>query len=166
MGGAIAILGAIISIQRGLHVPIWVWVAVGIIGLFIAQFLAFHKIASRLIPAEQIEKVLKKLGELRIEGVNMRNGGMKLKTEDEAANWINGVNKWRNKVISEIEKISPAEAQIFHTVDIIKTKHFRNTVNKEHQKYLRVLSDRTENIKKLVQRFTLENLAMRSRIEK
>ena len=44
MGFAGGTIGAILSIQRGLDVPIWVWVAIALVGLFIAQFLAFHKI--------------------------------------------------------------------------------------------------------------------------
>lgn len=163
MGGAIAVIGAIISIQRGVDVPIWVWVAIGIIGLSVAQFLAFHKIASRLIPAEQMEATLKRLGKLRVDGVHMRNKGMKLKTKDEVANWIKEINAWQRKVISEIKGISSAEAEIFRTVDVITAKRFQRAVNADHQKYLRVVSDRTENIKKLVQRFTSESLANRSR---
>ncbi len=166
MGFAGAAIGAILSVRQGLGIPIWVWIVIALVGLFIAQFLAFHKVASRLIPAEQTEESLKKLGELRIEGVKMRNKGMKLKTNEEVDKWINKIGGWQRKVISEIEKISPAEAQIFKSIDLIKAKRFKNAVNARHQKYLRILSDRTENIKQLVQRITPENLAVRSRIEK
>lgn len=159
-------IGYAVNVWQNSEIPSWVWVIIAILGIFVAQFLAYHQIASRLIPAEQIEKTLKRLGELRVSGVNMRNKGMKLKTKGEVANWINEVNTWHDKVISEIEKISLAEAEIFRTVDIIKTGLFQDTFNANHQKYLRVLSDRTENIKKLVQRFTPENLTKRYRIEK
>jgi hypothetical protein len=161
-GGGIA---HALNIWPGLKIPVWVWPVAVVLGIFVAQFLAYHKLASRLIPDEQIEKTLKRLGELRVEGVNMRNAGMALGTEAAVSNWINEVNAWQNKVISEIKKISPAEAEIFRTVDIIKAGVFENPVNEKHQKYLRVLSDRTENIKKLVQKFTPETLVARSGTE-
>lgn len=154
-----------LNICPGLKIPVWVWLVAVVLGIFVAQFLAYHKLASRLILGEQIEKTLKRLGELRVGGVNMRNAGLALRTEATVSNWINEVNAWNNKVISEIKKISPAEAEIFRTLDIIETRVLGNTVNAEHQKYLMVLSDRTENIKKLVQKFTPETLVTRSRIE-
>jgi len=40
----VGIIGIIINIWQELAVPIWVWVAIIIVGLFIAQFLAFHKL--------------------------------------------------------------------------------------------------------------------------
>jgi len=37
-------IGTIVNIWQGFDIPTWVWIALAILGLFIAQFLAFHKV--------------------------------------------------------------------------------------------------------------------------
>lgn len=44
MGFGFGIIGTILDIWQELAIPIWVWVAIGLGGLSIAQFLAFHKL--------------------------------------------------------------------------------------------------------------------------
>jgi|GEM_PF-5799710 len=44
IGVLFAVIGAIVDIWQELDISMWVWVAIGLLGLFIAQFMAFHKV--------------------------------------------------------------------------------------------------------------------------
>ena len=152
-------------------VPVWVWVGLAILGVFIAQFLAYHRIRHRLvnqvIMPKQIEEVLTQLAKLRAVGIALRNNGLLLKGEDEVDKWVKQVQGWKETVAKEIVKVSVSEANIFLTDDLIDTKLFKDKgINELHRVFLAMVSKNTEQIRELVERFSLENLAKRSSIEK
>ena len=150
-------------------VPVWVWVGLAILGVFIAQFLAYHRIRHRLInqviTPNQIEEVLTQLARLRAVGVALRNNGLSLKEKDEVDKWVKQAQGWKEAVAKEIVKVSVSEANIFLTEDLIDTALFKDKgINESHRVFLAMVSKNTEEIRKLVERYSLENLAKKSGI--
>ena len=72
-----------LNVLPQVEVPIWVWIGLAILGIFIAQFLAYRDMRSSLIKQvitpNQAEKVLTQLAMLRTSGVAMRNIGLEIK---------------------------------------------------------------------------------------
>lgn len=148
------------------RIPLWVWVALAVLGLFIAQFLAFHKIRERLTPVEQIEKILTCLAEFREIGVQLRNDGEQVFSKGKLNDWLLRVKSWHNEVLSEVTKLSTAEASLFDTEDRVDTQRYRNTpFSGEQRLYLAILNKDIEKILELVQRLAPQNLAQRSGIQ-
>lgn len=91
------------------QVPVCIWAIVVAVGLLVATFIVFHKLASRLVPAERLEETLSKLGELRTDGVNRRNewvGSKPKPSIDERDKFIEEFDNWKEQIISEMNKIS------------------------------------------------------------
>ena len=75
-------IGTVLSIQRDLDIPIWVWVVIVLVGLFVAQFLAFHKVrvqrdalqdkqsAKQIDLGEQLHSIVEEGRNLRILSVS------------------------------------------------------------------------------------------------
>ena len=161
---------AVLIFWQGFVIPIWVGIAIVILGLFLAQFLAFHeksskyhKLESRLLSAEQIESILQSLAYLRSKGVELRNSGIGLDEKDKVDRFIEAVTRWNEGVLSQIEKLSPSEATIFGTLDWVEFQSFEKTFSPEHDKYLRILSQRLISLKNLVLRYSQENVSRRSK---
>ena len=168
-GGGIAFA---LNLLPQMKISVWVWFGIAILGVFVAQFLAFHKkkgdfdkLSSYIVRAEHIENILTCLGNLRSEGVALRNDGTSLTSKEEVDEWIKTVDSWSEKVLSEIQKLSPSEASIFRTLDWITFPPFEHTFNPEHNKNLRMHSLRLINLKNLVLRYSLENLCRKSDFE-
>ena len=43
MGAIVAVVGIVLDIWQDLALPVWLWIFLGFVGLFFAQFLAFHE---------------------------------------------------------------------------------------------------------------------------
>ncbi len=99
IGIAGSAIGVILTIQRELNIPIWVWVAIGLVGLFIAQFLAFHKVRGQrdALKQNQIPKQIDLGEQLR----SLIEEGRKLRilsvTQGESPPLVMAEN-WRVKV--------------------------------------------------------------------
>lgn len=151
-------------------IPIWVWIVLAVLGLFVAQFLAFYKkrkqYEERVVTPEEVEETLTSLSELRTKGVALRNQGLTLQQSDEAKSWIQEVEHWRNLVKAKIGEISAAEASLFGTEDRVTPVEFHQPVNPKHGLYVGIITQDTEKIRELVQRLSPSNLAKKSGIEK
>jgi hypothetical protein len=92
--------------------------------------------------------ILSNLRELYGIGVGLRNEGMRINTEAQVEPWIDKVDEWNRKVISNIEQKSVVEATTFETLDLMPPREFQSVVNERHLLYLRVL---TEKLQRLIQ---------------
>ncbi len=56
IGGAGSLIGLYLNIYRDASIPIWVWIGIGVLSIFIVQFLVFHRVRvqrDRALAAEQ-----------------------------------------------------------------------------------------------------------------
>ncbi len=79
MGGIASVVGLIVGNIRGLAIPIWVWVVIGLPGLLIAQFMAFHnlklqrdKLESQLDDKYRRHLIKDTLGRFLSEGLQLQ----------------------------------------------------------------------------------------------
>lgn len=163
--------GYALNILPDVVIPVWVWVGLAILGVFVAQFLAYRDLRNRLIKQvitpNQIEEVLTRLARLREKGGALRFTGLELKDINEVPRWKGQVMTWRKQVEPEIVKLSPSEATIFRTGGIVDIELFKKkALNDEHAVFLEVITQDIENIRKLVERLSPENLTKRYSIEK
>ena len=164
-------IGYALNMLPDVVIPIWVWVGFTILGIIFAQFLAYRDVRNRFIKQvtipNQIEGILTQLAKLRATGVVLRNIGLELKEKDEVDKWIRQVQGWKEAVAKEIVKVSVSEANIFLTEDLVDTALFKDKgINELHRVFLAMASKNTEQIRGLVERYSLENLAKKSGIEK
>ena len=62
-----AIIGVTLDIKQDCNIPIWIWVAIGVISLFVAQLLAFHKVRMERDSAKaDIDVIMKKLRDFTV----------------------------------------------------------------------------------------------------
>jgi len=99
------------------------------------------------------DTIVKQLANLRSSGVALRNKGMNLDTTDKIDPWKNEIEEWNKATLYRIEKLSPPEAEMFRTLDWIKFPPFENALNAEHNKYLRILSQRLIKLESLISRY-------------
>jgi len=105
-------------------IPFSAWVILFILFLIIANFHAFYKISNKrdellkIINSQNaLDERLKLLAELRTMGVKIRNWGMSKKHKADIDKLINYRKKWKEVVIHTIDSISPAQAEVFKTLD-------------------------------------------------
>lgn len=150
-------------------IPNWLATTLIILAIFIAQFRVFHKLESRLIVADQIEKILTELTNLRSGGVDLRNEGMNLKNKDEVDKWIKSAEEWNESAMSKINELSLPEAGLYRTLDwvdfpIEPFEHLIRQISPEHLQTLRIHSQRLRSLRELVMRYTQLVVDRRSRI--
>ena len=142
-------------------------IALSIAMVLLVQGIVYYRIAKRLIPGERIEKYLKKIAELREEGVNnlLNVDKSTIKTEVDYNAFHARFVEWRDRLIPEIEKISPSQASIFK---VLGTFPFTEPIDgfPDVTKYnlaflLGIIREYTNRIKDMVDRFSLENLSNR-----
>lgn len=104
--------------------------------------------------AQETEKILVHLAELRTCGVSIRNEGMALDEENKLEPWIKKVDDWTKNVIDEIGQISKPDAEYFKTLNWVPAINFsRLILNPEHLKTLREHNERIERLEKLYQKY-------------
>ena len=110
----IAVVGWVAQIF-GTHVPGWLWVAVIILGVFIAQFLAWNdmrKERDRLHRYDVAQTTLTKLSVFRNDLISIQNE--KLTSETELGAWRQRYFDKRNEIINYLsQNVSQAEANLF-----------------------------------------------------
>jgi hypothetical protein len=170
-GYIFTILSAIPMFAEKIIIPSSVNVAFGLVGIFLAQFMAYHEnrkalltINRQILSHKKIEDVLKKLGELRTEGVNIRERGEKATNQKEIEQFMREVIDWKGKIITEIGSISTAEAEIFKTLDVLEIKCFKGAKTPEQQQYLCITTQYTRHLKDLIEKLAVQNIASQSTI--
>jgi len=142
-------------------------IALSIAIVLLVQGIVYYRIAKRLIPGERIEKYLKKIAELREEGVNnlLNVDRSTIKTEADYNAFHARFVEWRDRLIPEIEKISPSQASIFKVLGTFPfTKPiggFPDVTPYNLAFLLGIIREYTNRIKDMVDRFSLENLSNR-----
>lgn len=99
------------------------------------------------------EKPLKLLRQLRTDGVALRNTGIYLHSEEELRPWIKKFETWNKQVVNILEKQSQVEASTFEILNNWKSDlSFSNAINKEHEQYLRVITEKLKRLLEIMQR--------------
>jgi len=139
------------------NISLQVWVVLLFLFLIIANFHAFYKIsqkrdelAKKLDDRSKLNAKLHHLASLRTIGVELRNIGMPLKSENKINRWIDIRKKWKELVIRAIESISPAQAEVFQTLDLVQMRSFGTNMPPKLEHHLNMLSDEIENLKELI----------------
>jgi hypothetical protein len=116
IGGGIAVLGALGDM--GLEIPNWVWWAVGLGSIAIAQFLAWNAVRKerdQLRRYDIAQGTLTRLSEFRGALVGMQNE--QITTEAEFGGWRQRYSDLRVEIMDFIrDNVSPAEANLFETL--------------------------------------------------
>ena len=167
-GGGIAYA---LNILPKVVIPIWVWIGLALLGVFIAQFLAYRGIRSSLlkqvITPNQIEGVLTRLAELREEGNTLQLIGWGLKDIKEIPGFERKFSYWRKLVEDETAKLSPSAAVIFRTGGVVDIKLFKKkALDDKHAVILQSITQDMEKIEKTVEQLSPQNLAERLSIGK
>lgn len=141
------------------RLPIEVWIFLFLLFIIIANIHAFHKLRIQrdtlilqLENKEMLRGLLRVLAQLRTEGVALRNKGMSLSQEDNLGAWIDQYRNWKDRVISEIEKLSPAQAELFRTRDWVEIRPFSEEVPRDVKLFVNMLSDELKDLKTLIER--------------
>lgn len=137
------------------------WIVLLFIFLVVANINAFHKVRVQrdkfkdlLNDRQRIQDILKRLADMRKNGVALRNEGLDLRDRILVPKWIKKTEKWEKSVKAKIELLSPAEAEVFDTLDWVHNRQFPAEIPQEAYKRLNMLSDQLENLKELIERFT------------
>ena len=98
---------------KEIWITIWIWIVV--IGIFLAQVVIYYRVARRQIPGDKIEQALKEVADLRQEGVNqlLNVDANTIQKEKELQDFNEKVENWKKRLISKIEKVSPAQGANF-----------------------------------------------------
>ncbi len=139
------------------RLPNGFWVAAFIVFFILANIHAFHKLrlqrdklAEVLDDRDKINQTLSQLARLRTEGVALRNQAMSLEGEKAVSQWFGVYKSWQDRVMVQISNLSPAQAEIFRTLDLVKIRDLPGDLSKELQDYINMLSDETANLKVLI----------------
>ncbi len=161
------VVGLIVKFWLGKDIPIEYWILLVVAGVFIAQAVVYYRIARRQIPGERIEEGLKTISDLRADGVNKLQNvdTSSIKTPEDLKKFQDQFLKWRDKVISEIKKVSPSQASIFQVLGLVRfdvsINGYQGEVKAELEKTLREVADYADRMKEFVDRFSVENLTNR-----
>lgn len=153
----------------GKDIPNEYWILLLVVGTFITQSVAYYGVARRQIPGERIENGLRGISDLRADGVNrLQNVDTgSIRTAEDLKKFQDQFLEWRNRVVTEIEKVSSSQASIFRVLGLVKydvaLSGYQGAVKEELEKTLREIVDYGERIREFVDRFSVENLANRVR---
>jgi len=166
---AISYLFTAVIFRYDLPLKHWGSILGGILigSILLAQGYIHYRVARRLIPGERLEAQLTKIAELREEGVTKLQNieQSQIKTAEDYKKFHSQFVEWRDRLILEIAKVSPSQASIFRVLGTVQFKAsiegYQGDAKKELEKLLGIITDYTERIKKMVDRFSLENLSNR-----
>lgn len=138
-------------------IPLAILVVTITVGFALAPYWLYREIErekksleARIDVASVIEKKLQRLMNLRTVGVEMRNGGLQIASEDGLAVWVIEVRGWRDAAQSVIAEISPIDARMFETLNWFGAPSFKG-INDEHVMQLRILHRRLEIIERVAE---------------
>jgi hypothetical protein len=104
VGGILSAVGVVLNIVQGLTIPAWLLVVIGLMGLFVAQFLAFHRVKldrdhlqARLDDKARKTAICEAIGEFLNEGLQLRMQCADEKKEppnEKADDWAARVEKY------------------------------------------------------------------------
>lgn len=121
--GVGGLMGLLTAIFPNVQIPSWVWVFILVLGLMIAQFLAWHTIRlerDRLRKYNVTQDHLLVLGEYRSKLITHQN--KTLNSATELGKWIEQFNTLKAEASKYIaDNISPAEAKLFDRYGVFTT---------------------------------------------
>ena len=127
-------------------IPSWVWWAMGILGLTIAQFLAFHKMRIKQHPA------LAGLTKFLETGNDLFNTTVGDDTELE--HWHEQFNRWFDDTKFFIQKsLSITDARLFADITSVKQTTYSPVYNDYHRDLLRNYDQYLSNLRSIINRY-------------
>lgn len=101
-----------------------------------------------------IEPSRELLGKLRTAGVGIRNEGMRLSPGVDLSAWYTQIIEWRNATKDAIALISPADSEMFVTLDVVEPPRIPiNPINAEHAHYYRMLDMWLKKLERLATKY-------------
>lgn len=162
----VRVVGAVIIAALAIYVPIFVWNFVRAPALLEReaeesaqaryQAVATERdgLRAHLDHKQKLQTALVGLGQLRTQGVGLRNQNITPEFFDE---WKKLANKWNDTILEEVEKISPPHAGVLRTLDLMPNMHFPNAVNNLHKMELTILSQRTKWLAYFIQEYSRQH---------
>jgi hypothetical protein len=90
-----------------------------------------------------------------MEGVAVRNSAYYFKTIHEVDNFIKYYEDWNKKMLSIVEKLSPAGASTLKILDKFPLTKRPEDVNSDHSKYLSMFSEKLTRLFEFINDYTL-----------
>jgi hypothetical protein len=135
------------------------WITLLFAFLIIANIHAFHKVRVQrdklrdiLNDRQRVQAILTRLAGMRTKGVALRNEGLKLRDKRLVPNWTKKAVKWETSIKAEIHSLSPAQAEVFDTLDWVSVRSFPTGIPEKAHHRLNMLSDQLKNLKELIER--------------
>ena len=110
------------------------------------------ELAAVIIGAEKLRGWLLALGESRREGVKLRNSGpgIAITARDK---WIADADDWAARSLAQIERLSPADAILFDTLDWFDAPDFAG-LDDEHKMRVRITHAKLQVLRAIIMRYT------------
>jgi hypothetical protein len=98
---------------------------------------------------------LKELVDLRVEGVELRNHGFGLLSENSVEIWINKYLGWEERIINAVLLISPSKGGLIKTLDKwVPQEVYPNAFNARHQKFLQIFDEKLKRLGNLINKLS------------
>ncbi len=133
----------IADIIRYINWPWYIWVILFLTLMIIFIFEGAFRYISQVFEKPELVE----LNRLRAEGVQLRNEGFVLLSENSVERWIDKFLHWEEKVINAVTKISPSKAGLIKTLDKwVPQQGYPNAYNARHQKFLEIFDEKLKRL--------------------
>ena len=129
-------------------IPDWVWWLIGVLGLSIAQFLAFHKMRMKY----QYPPALETLTEFLEIGNNLFN--VTIHNNADLENLHKQIDSWFDDTKTFIQKsLSITDARLFADITSVKKLSFNPVYNDNHNELLGIHNQYLTNLRSIINRY-------------
>jgi hypothetical protein len=130
----------------------WYW---WIIFFLLFSLVIVFESAYRYLNKYNEPKLINQLGELRAEGVVLRNSGSSLMSKDSIDKWRSGQLEWEGKVLGVLKNLSTYDCQNFNYLDTFTANRlFPEAISNEHRKYLQVFDEKLKRLEKIIEKYS------------
>ncbi len=120
---------------------IWVILLLVLMVIFIFEG-AFRYLSHAFERPELIE-----LNKLRAKGVQLRNEGFVLLSENSVEHWIENFLHWEEEVINTVSQISPSKAGLIRTLDKWGPQQgYPKAYNARHRQFLQIFDEKLKRL--------------------
>jgi hypothetical protein len=154
VGTAAGVGTAWLNVLPGIAVPGWIVAGIIVATLAAAQFQAFYCVREEreaFVEARRVDSILGEVAALRTRETELRN--RPVCDPDAYAQWKAELMALRSEIMKRIERISPAEAETFHTVGNLKFAS-GSGINDEHSLLLAVATRDLDHLAELIHGYT------------
>lgn len=138
-----------LALLPSIGLPWYVWVIGMLVLLLIFVFEALFRENRRL--RQHVEIMRKEppelviLGELRSEGVRIRNAWVRLDDPDDLPDFQAIYEDWNERMLTTIRSLSPGQASWLRTLDRWRWQHSRG-LNNDHLRYLNIIDEKLRRL--------------------